>query len=157
MHCFNEGLLITFRQFYLKKRYATRSKCLSQLHCVHSQVTNRGPKMVIYPLVVDENGYAPRYVIIAIFQPSIVMRANDLALRKVIIIKAVPGSSTKQILQITPWPINLPQSGVHHCTSSHKRFNLPRSSTLRLACGFWPNLCIPAISENFTLGVFSCI
>jgi len=53
-HCFSKGFPITFGQLRLKQSSASRSKCLPQLHYVHSRVTSRGPKRILYLLVVGE-------------------------------------------------------------------------------------------------------
>ena len=55
---FYRGFLITFGQIYIKQSSATRRTCLPPLHYAHSHVTNRGRNKVLYPLVVNENGYA---------------------------------------------------------------------------------------------------
>ena len=56
LHCFIKGFLLTLGQLYFRQSSATRSRCLTQLHYAHSQVTNRGTNRILYLLVVDENG-----------------------------------------------------------------------------------------------------
>jgi len=46
LHCFIKGFLMTFGQLYLRQSFATRSRCLTQLHYAHSQVTNRGTNRI---------------------------------------------------------------------------------------------------------------
>ena len=53
----NKGFLITFGKLNFKQSSGIRSKCLTELHNAHSQVTNRGPTWILYLLlVVDKNG-----------------------------------------------------------------------------------------------------
>lgn len=54
--CFNKGCLIKLGPLHFKQFSANQSRCLPQLHYAHS-VTSRGPKEILYMLVVDENGY----------------------------------------------------------------------------------------------------
>ena len=55
---FNKGFLIKFGQLHFKQFCATRSKCLTQMHYSHSQVTCCRPERVLYLLLaVDENAY----------------------------------------------------------------------------------------------------
>jgi hypothetical protein len=57
VHCCNKGFLITFGQLRINQPSACRSKYLPDLLSALSQVTKRGAAMVLYLLVVAENGY----------------------------------------------------------------------------------------------------
>jgi len=51
VHCFNKGFLITFDLLYFKQSSATRSKCIVLV----LEVTSRGPKWVLYQLVLESS------------------------------------------------------------------------------------------------------
>jgi hypothetical protein len=57
LHRFNKGFLIKSSQFSFKQPFATQSKFLPQMHYAYAQVMSRGPKNILYLLVLDENGY----------------------------------------------------------------------------------------------------
>jgi hypothetical protein len=59
LHYFNNGFLITRGQLHFIQSSVIQNKCFTQLHYAHSPVTSHGPKMILYLLVVDDNGYAP--------------------------------------------------------------------------------------------------